>query len=154
MNFIRRSRQLHLDVPNPNVFRRIVEGFLENSEKAKRNVRRQRTGQIVGSEVNLSVLLLGEFLAEASHGGRYAQIFQFCRVQLVREGLDIGCYRARLPLKFAHTAADFRRIGKLLAELVQLYGHQCETLSEVVVKLSCDPGALLLLCFKFPLKTE
>src|SRR6266550_4411835 len=48
MNLIRRSRQLHLDVPNPTVFRRIVEGFLENSEKAKRNVRRQRTGQIVG----------------------------------------------------------------------------------------------------------
>ena len=47
MNLIRRSPQSHFEVPYPTVFRRIVEGFLQHSEEAQRNVRRQGAGQIV-----------------------------------------------------------------------------------------------------------
>jgi hypothetical protein len=46
------SPQPHLEVPNPTAFGRIVKGFLQNSEEAKRNGRRQSAGQIVGSEIN------------------------------------------------------------------------------------------------------
>ena len=38
MNLIQRSPQSHFDVPCPTVFYRIVEGLLQDSEKAKRNV--------------------------------------------------------------------------------------------------------------------
>jgi hypothetical protein len=77
MNFTRRSPQSHFEVSNPAVFCRIVEGFLQNSEEAKRSVWRQRAWQIVALEVNLHVLLLAELFAETSDGGRYAQILQF-----------------------------------------------------------------------------
>src|SRR5205809_4887527 len=72
MNLIRLSPQSRFDPPHPTVFRRIVEGFLQNTEEAKRNVRRQRAGQIVTSQVDLHVLPLAEFFAEASHGDSYA----------------------------------------------------------------------------------
>jgi hypothetical protein len=65
MNLIRRSPQSHFDVLYATVFCRIVEGFLQNSEEAKRSVRRERAGQIVDLEVNLHVLLLAKFFAEA-----------------------------------------------------------------------------------------
>ncbi len=77
MNLPLRSPQAYFEVSYATVFRRIVEGFLQNSEEAKRDIRRQRAGQIVGFEVNLHLLLLPKFLAEASHGGSYAHIFQF-----------------------------------------------------------------------------
>ena len=70
------SPQLHFEAPDPAVFCRIVEGFLQNSEEAKRNVRRQRGWQIADFEVDLHLLLLPELLAESSHGGSYARIFQ------------------------------------------------------------------------------
>jgi hypothetical protein len=40
LNLIRRSPQAHFEVLYPTVFHRIVEGFLQNSEEAQRNVRR------------------------------------------------------------------------------------------------------------------
>src|SRR4029077_17878288 len=76
MNLTRHSPQLHFESPYPAVFCGIVQGFLQNSKKAKRNVRRQRAWQIVDFEVDLHILLLAELFAEASHGGSYAQIFQ------------------------------------------------------------------------------
>jgi hypothetical protein len=60
INLIRRSPQSHFEVPYPTVFCRIVEGILQDSEEAKRNVRRQRAGQVVVFEFNLHLLLLGE----------------------------------------------------------------------------------------------
>ena len=54
------------------------------------------TGQILAFEVDLHLRLLPELSAEVSHGGNCAQIFQFCRVQLVGQGLDVGCQFARL----------------------------------------------------------
>ena len=35
MNLIRRSPQFNLEVPDPTVFCRIMQGFLQNSEEAK-----------------------------------------------------------------------------------------------------------------------
>ena len=56
MNLIRRSPQSHFEVPCPTVFYRIVEGLLQDSEEAKRNVWRQGAWQILGFEVNLHLL--------------------------------------------------------------------------------------------------
>jgi uncharacterized NAD(P)/FAD-binding protein YdhS len=67
MNLTGRSPQSHFEVPNPTVFGRIAEGFLQNSEEAKRHVRRQSVRQIVNSEINFHFLLLPKFLTEASH---------------------------------------------------------------------------------------
>lgn len=68
MNLLRGSPQSYLEVPYPAVLHRIVEGFLQYSKEAKRSVRRQTAGQIVGLEVNLHFLLLAELSAETSHG--------------------------------------------------------------------------------------
>jgi hypothetical protein len=51
------------------MLRGIVEGFLQNPIEAKRNVRRQGAGQIMGLEIDFHSLLLAEFFAEASHSG-------------------------------------------------------------------------------------
>jgi hypothetical protein len=42
---------------------------------------------------------------------------QFCRMQLVRQGLNIGGYLRGLLLEFAHTAADFGQNQRVLMEL-------------------------------------
>lgn len=96
VNFIRRSRQAHYEAFCTAVFCRIVESFLQDSEQAERNVRPQRTGYIIASEVNLHVLLLAEFPAEALHGGGDSQIFQSCGVQFMRQRLGIGSNLNRL----------------------------------------------------------
>src|SRR5439155_274735 len=82
--------------------------FFRVLKEGKRNVRRQRTGQIVGLEVNLRLLLLAELLAEASHCRSNTQILQFCRVQLMRQGLNISGYLRGLPPQFAHTGRNIR----------------------------------------------
>ena len=40
MNLIRCSLQLHIELPDPAVFHRIVQGFLKYTKEAKGNVRR------------------------------------------------------------------------------------------------------------------
>jgi len=45
MNLTQRSPQSHFELAYPTVFGRIVEGFLQNSEEAKGNGRRQRLGK-------------------------------------------------------------------------------------------------------------
>jgi hypothetical protein len=72
MDLTRRCPQSHFEVPHSTVLRRIVESFLQNSEEAQRNVRRQRAWLILEFEVNLRFLLLPELLAEASDGHSYA----------------------------------------------------------------------------------
>ena len=76
MNLTGRSPQSHFEVPYSTVFRGIVQGFLQNSEEAKRDVRRQRAWQIVGCEVNFHFLLLAEFSAEACDGRNKTQVLQ------------------------------------------------------------------------------
>src|SRR5580704_18878986 len=72
-------------------------------------------------------------------------------MQLVRQGLDISRYLRGLPPEFAHTVTNFnRQIGRVLLDLFQLDGQQCETLTDVVVQLSCDTGTFLLLCLNQP----
>src|SRR5438046_6344272 len=87
MNLIRRSPQSHFEVSYPTMFGRIMQGFLQNPEQSERDVRLQRAGQIVALEVNLDFLLLGKLSTEPSHGHSNTQILQFCRVQLMRQGL-------------------------------------------------------------------
>src|ERR1700689_1835643 len=139
MNLIRGAPQSHFDVLCPAVFCRIVKGLLQDSEKAKRNVRWHGAGQILALEVNPHLRLLPELFAEASHDGSYAQIFQFCRVQLVRQGLDIGCDLGGLLLQFSDTVPDFKQVERALLELCQVDSQQCNTLTDVVMKLSGDP---------------
>ena len=105
MNLIRRSPQFNFEVAYPTVFCRVMQGFLQNSEEAKRNVRRQRDWQIVDFAVNLHFLLLAEFSAEASHGRSDTQVLQSRRVQLVRQGLNIGRYLGGSLLQFAYAAS-------------------------------------------------
>ena len=107
-------------------------------------------GKILAFEVNRHLCLLPELLAESSHGRNWAQIFQFCRVQLMGQGLGIGRDLAGQLLQFAYTAADFRQIGSVLMKLLQLDGQQCEPLANIVVKLSGDSVALLFLGFNQP----
>jgi hypothetical protein len=87
MNLIRRSPQSYFDVPYPTVFYRIVEGLLHDAEEAKRNVRRQRAGQIVASEVNprggivTEGLNRGEgraFVSEQGQGGDSLKVLESC----------------------------------------------------------------------------
>jgi len=59
---IQRSPHLHLKALRAAVFGRIVERFLQNSEQAKRNVWRQRDGQIVDLSAK-EFALLAYFIA-------------------------------------------------------------------------------------------
>ena len=64
----------------------------------------------------------------------------------MRQGLDIGRYLRGLLLEFAHAAENFRQSDRVLPELLYFDGQQSETLTDVVVKLSADPGTFLFLC--------
>src|SRR5690242_1659927 len=97
-----------------------MEGFLKHSEEAERNVRRQRCRQIACLEVDLHFLLLAELSAEASYGSSNTQILQLCRVQLVRQRLNIGGYLQNLLVCFARTAADFGQNQRVFMELLHL----------------------------------
>ena len=76
MDCIRLFEQFHFTMSYSAMLYRIAESFLQNSEQAKRNIRRQGAWQITSSEVNLDILLTPKFYAEASHGYGYAEILQ------------------------------------------------------------------------------
>src|ERR1700757_52615 len=119
MNLSWGSPQFHCKVPRPAVLYRVSKGFLQHSEKAKRGLRWQSVWHIVALEVSLHILLCPELLAQAFHGGRYTQIFQLRRVQLMRQGLDIDCNLRGIPLQFSDTASRLdMEIGNSLRELV------------------------------------
>ena len=63
----------------------------------------------------------------------------------MRQGLDIGCYLGGFLLQFSNTVLDFKQFEGALLEFCQVESQQFNTLTNVVMKLSCDPGALLLL---------
>ena len=71
MNPIRCSPQFHFDVRRSTVFYRIAEGLFQDSVEAKRNVRRQRTWQILAPEINLYLCLSPKVLTEAPHGATH-----------------------------------------------------------------------------------
>ncbi len=60
-----------------------MEGFLQYSEKAKRNIRRHLARNIAHLQVNLDVLFLAEFAAKPSRRHTNAQKFQPGRMQFV-----------------------------------------------------------------------
>ena len=73
MDLAGRSPQSHFEVANATVFGGIAEGFLQNSEEAKRHVGRQNGRHIVSPEINLHFLLRLEFVTEAFRSCRKAE---------------------------------------------------------------------------------
>ena len=102
----------------------------------------------MASEVNFHFLLLAKLFAEPFHSRNYAQIVQFGRVQLVRHRLDIDRYLCALLSYCVYAGAEFRnRIGEILLDSFEFDCQKCESLGNVVVQVSRDPGTFLLLCF-------
>ena len=121
-NLIRRSPQAHYKALCTAVLCRIVKSFLQYSEKAERNVRWQRGRNIMAFKVDLHVLFLAEFPAEALHGSVNSQIFQPGRVQFMRQRLGIGSYLAYLIYQLFQAVPDFcGQIVSVTLELVQFH---------------------------------
>src|SRR5450432_4941552 len=102
-------------------------------------------------EHDLQLLLLAELLAETLHGGDQAEVLQFWRVELVGQRPNIGGYLHRLFTKLADPAEDFgARIGDAFSEAVEFHGQQPEALIDVIVKVSGNAAAFLLLGINQP----
>ena len=65
------------------------EFFAKQEAALPERIERYRALQVAGLEINLHFSLLPEIFAEAPHGLSDAQIFQFWRVQAVRQGVDV-----------------------------------------------------------------
>ena len=80
---IPRSEKMHIEMPDPAMSHRVVQGFLEDPEEAERHVRRYIARNVLGAEINLGPVLARELFTETPHGGHDAQMQQPWRVQLV-----------------------------------------------------------------------
>ena len=77
------SAKMHIEMPDPAVSHRVVQGFLEDPEETERHVRRDTPRNVLVAEINLDVFLPRELLTETPHRGHNAQMQQPWRVQLV-----------------------------------------------------------------------
>src|SRR6516165_7335816 len=69
-------------------------------------------------------------------------------MQLMRQDMEIRRYIFSLLLQFVHSVPNFAgKIIMLSSKLVESDCQECESLVDVVVKLSGYTGAFLLLCF-------
>jgi hypothetical protein len=66
----------------------------------------------------------------------------------MRQQLNVTAYCVRVIPQFLHPKLHFGRQVHLFSfNEFQLHCQHRKTLGDIVVKFSCDPGALLLLCF-------
>jgi hypothetical protein len=84
LNLGRRPFELHAEVAYTAVLNRILQGFLQYPEQAKRNFLGHSAGHAFVSEVNLYFLLFGELSTKAVGCHRKAQIVKLRGMQAVR----------------------------------------------------------------------
>src|SRR5947209_8614721 len=130
------------------MLRGILNGFLQNPEQAQRCLFREMLRDSLTDKLNLDVLLLGKFFAEAPCRCRNAEEFQFGRVQSVRKTVyvvgDVEETIASLTDLFMYLTVKF---ADVLVDSLQLDGDQGNLLIDIVMKFPGDPNSLLLLGF-------
>src|SRR5215469_120345 len=89
LDLIRCGFERHLELLHATVLNGIQEGFLQDPEETECNFLRHVLWNIVRLKANLDLLLRCKLSAKAL-GRRYeSQVFQFRRVQTMRQGLDV-----------------------------------------------------------------
>jgi hypothetical protein len=138
------SAKMHIEMPDPAVSHRVVQSFLEDPEQTERHVGRYPGRNVLVAEINLGAFLTREFSTETPHCGHDAHMQQPWRVQLVRQRLHIGNDLRGLLLKRVQAAWGLttRGIRQQSFHLLQRQRQQCEALTDVVVQVPGDPGAL------------
>src|SRR5215469_9936751 len=87
----------------------------------------------------------------APHGLNQAELFYSWRVQGVRQVVDVGGQLVDLFQSFVHRRPAFsRHNGNVCPESFAVNRRQCNSLTDVVVKVSPDPSTLPLFCFNQP----
>ena len=76
-------------MPDTAVFHSISQTFLQDPEQANRDLRRYRIGNIGSGKINLDLVLVRQFCAEALAGSNKPEIFQLGGVEAVRDRLDL-----------------------------------------------------------------
>src|ERR1700704_1954402 len=129
----------------------ILQGFLYNSKQAKRDFHREGTGYIQVTEFNPYLVLLRQLFAVAIGCRHNAQIFELRGMETVGQGLNVLTnVRKTLTGVMDMIVKISRRLGKMLAPTFQLNRHQRDALIDIVMQLSGDPGALLLVGLNQP----
>jgi hypothetical protein len=77
------AAKLDMEMPDPAVSDRVVQGFLEDPEQTERHVRRYAPRNVLVAEIDRDVVLPRQLATETSHGGHNTQMQQPWRVQLV-----------------------------------------------------------------------
>src|SRR4029450_3162511 len=68
------SAKIDIEMPDPAVSHRVVQGFLEDPEETERHVGRYAPRNVLVAEINLDGVLPRELPAETSYGGHNAQM--------------------------------------------------------------------------------
>src|SRR5262245_60733686 len=111
------SAKFYSEVRYAAVLDGVVQGFLRNPEKAKRNVLRDSLRYVHVDKVNLYVLLFRQFHAEPSDRINYSQMPKLRRVQLMRQRVNTCRYIEDLFTEFIYPIADFiLRIGRNISQ--------------------------------------
>ena len=97
-------------------------------------------------EMNIDLVLLGDFLAETTEGRNQTHKVQPAGMELMRKRPHVRGHLLRLfqQLQCPGPVLSLRH-GKVLLQLRKLNALNCQALAEVVVKLTRDAGAFFLL---------
>jgi len=97
----------HLRVGCSTVFLDISEPFLDDAKQAQRYFWRYGARHAVLGEYNLNSALSGELRAERTHSHSQAKLLKCCRMQPVRQGMQIGAKLAGGVHKLAQLSIHF-----------------------------------------------
>src|SRR5580704_1029939 len=62
------TTQLDIEVPHAAMFNGVLQGLLRDSEEAQRNILGERSRDVIMIKDDFDILLIGELMAESSHG--------------------------------------------------------------------------------------
>src|SRR5580765_941455 len=97
------------------------------------------------AEINLQVIFRRQFFAKATACCHHPEVIEFGGVQAMRQRLNVLSELQYAPVNFSNLILDIDRgLGKVLLQSIQPDTHDSNLLVHVIVQLSCDPRALLL----------
>src|SRR5262245_64064555 len=96
--------------------------------------------------IDVDVVVTRQLSAEMTGGDRKPEIIQLGRMQLVRDPLDVSGKGRDFVVDTSHLVAHVDgALGQLFAQPRQLYTDERHPLADIVMELSGDARALLLL---------
>src|SRR5262245_60014456 len=137
--------QADLGLAGAGVARDVTQAFLRDAKQAERHILRQPLGDVAGIRLHAYWRRARDALALGLQCFDETQVFEQRRVQAIGQGMHVLA-QSHQPLAYRlHCDCASAAIHRMTLRVTGVHGQQCQTLGHIVVQLTRQARALLLL---------